>query len=299
MEAAVHGERKHAGTAAPAPLHEILRLEQVGEHTFLGRSQPGTATRTFGGEVAGQAVMAAGRTVPSDRLIHSAHAHFLLPGDSGSPVLYRVDLVRDGGSFTTRKVEAVQHGKVIFCLTASFHRPEEGFSHQVPALSAPAPEEVPPAEENPAWDDATRAWFRFLMSGKPVLMRFPEIPTWSIASRGEAAPPRQRAWLRSATPMPDDPLLHAGALTYISDLLMLSTALGPHGITILHPNLQFATIEHTVWFHQPTRADEWFMYDQESFWAGSARGLCRGWIFDRSGRLVATTMQEGLLRLRA
>lgn len=285
-------------SAGPISLDEILGLEKLDDLLFRSQSHSGTGPRLFGGQVAGQAVMAAGHTSPKDRTIHSAHTHFLLPGDASTPVLYHVDPVRDGGSFTTRRVEAVQHGKVIFHLTASFQKPELGISHQVPVLDAPGPDEIPPPEEQFRDDPEGLAWIRLLMSRNPVEFRFPDIPGRISVLRGQASPPRQSAWIRSTASLPDDDLHHAGALMYISDLLLLSTALGPHGLTIQDPNLQFATIDHTVWFHSPCRADEWFLHDQESFWADSGRAVCRGSFFDQSGKLVATAIQEGLLRLR-
>jgi len=285
-------------SACPTPLTEILHLERLETYLFRGRSQPGKTTRTFGGEVAGHAVVAAGNTVPADRAIHSAHAHFLLPGDSGHPVVYRVDPVRDGGSFATRRVEAIQHGRVIFHLTASFQRAEDGMSHQVPTLDAPPPEDVAPIEDVLRDDPVNLEWIQALLRRSPVQLRFPEEPPRVTVARGQSAPPRQRLWIRSSRPLPDEPLTHAAALVYTSDHLLLSAALGPHQLTIQDPNLQFATIDHTVWFHAPCRADDWFMYDQEGFWAGSGRALCRGSIFDRTGKLCATIMQEGLLRRR-
>lgn len=280
------------------PIDLILRLEQLDDLLYRSIPQPGAGRRMFGGQVAGQAVMAAGLTVPDDRVIHSAHAHFLLPGDATIPVLFHVDAVRDGGSFTTRRVEAVQHGKVILHLTASFQKEEAGFEHQVATLTVPGPDDLPTPQEQFRDDPETLRWLAVLTGKSPIEFRFPDTPTRVLAAQGISAPPHQSAWTRSTQPLPDDRLYQAAALTYLSDVLLLSTALGPHRVVIQDPDLQFATLDHTIWFHSPCRADEWLLHDQDSFWAGAGRAVCRGSFFDQSGRLVATTMQEGLLRMR-
>jgi len=267
---------------------------------FRGRVRPTNSTRTFGGEVAGQALIAAGRTAPADVRVHSLHAYFLRPGNPGAPILYQVDPIRDGRSFTTRRTVAVQHGQAIFVLSASFQRPEPGYSHQVPRLDAPAPEDLPPEESTfDAGDTATGEWYADLRARIPVEVRFSEEPPRIAVARGETAPPRQRAWLRSTERLPDDPLLHVCAATYASDLFLLGSALPPHGLAIGSTGLQSASLDHAVWFHAPFRADDWLHYDTEGIWAGNARALCRGYLFDRAGTLVATVMQEGLIRQRA
>ncbi|MRK01632.1 acyl-CoA thioesterase II [Aeromicrobium sp. S22] len=281
------------------PIDAILRLEQLDDLLYRSIPQPGAGRRMFGGQVAGQAVMAAGLTVPADRVIHSAHAHFLLPGDATIPVLFHVDAVRDGGSFTTRRVEAVQHGQVILHLTASFQKEEAGFEHQVGTPNVPGPDDLPTPEVQFRDDPESLRWHATLTGKSPIEFRFPDTPTRVLAARGIAGPPRQSAWTRSTAPLPDDRLHQAAALTYLSDILLLSTALAPHRVVIQDPDLQFATLDHTIWFHSPCRADEWLLHDQESHWAGAGRAVCRGSFFDQSGRLVATTMQEGLLRMRS
>jgi acyl-CoA thioesterase-2 len=280
-------------------LQDILDLEQIEVHIFRGRVRPTMSTRTFGGEVAGQALIAAGRTVPGDRRVHSLHSYFLRPGDPTAPILYQVDPIRDGRSFTTRRTVGVQHGQAIFVLSASFQVPEEGFSHQIPQLDAPAPEALPEPEAMIAdHDAASRQWYTELLARFPVEMRFPDEPPRLAEVIGEKRPPRLRVWLRSAERLPDDPLLHVCAATYVSDLFLLASALPPHRVVIESPGLQVASLDHAVWFHAAFRADEWLFYDTEGLWAGGGRGLCRGFFFDRSGALVATAMQEGLIRRR-
>jgi acyl-CoA thioesterase II len=271
-----------------ADLQQILDLEQIEDLVFRGRSREGvTETRVFGGEVAGQALVAAARTVEPARTVHSLHAYFLRPGDPARPILYQVDPIRDGRSFTTRRVVGIQHGEAIFTLSASFQVHEDGLHHQLPVLDAPDPDELPeaattvPGQEN---------WYaRF-----PIELRFPDGPPGVSTD----ATPRQLTWMRSPERLPDDPALHACAATYFSDLLLLSTALRPHQRVLGDPRLQMASLDHAVWFHAPFRADNWLGYQQEGTWAGGARALCRGYLFDRHGTLVATVMQEGLIRLR-
>jgi acyl-CoA thioesterase-2 len=279
-------------------LEQILDLEEIDTRVFRGRSRKTDVARIFGGEVAGQALVAAGRTVPQDRRVHSLHAYFLRPGDPGAPILYQVDTIRDGRSFTTRRVVGTQRGEAVFHLSASFHIAEKGVSHQVPQLVAPAPEELPSAEESLAnADERTLAWFARIRDRLPLDWRFPEELPRLASVRGELRPPRQRVWVRSAQPLSDDPLVHVCGATYASDMFLLSSALPPHGVVIDDPGSQVASLDHAVWFHAPFRADDWLLYEQEGTWAGGARALCRGSLFDRHGTLVASVVQEGLIRL--
>ena len=280
-------------------LEAILDIEQLDDRIFRGYSHDPHTTRVFGGQVAGQALVAAGRTVGPDRRVHSLHSYFLRPGDPSVPLIYEVDAIRDGGSFTTRRVVAIQHGEAVFHLSASFQRPSTGFEHQIPVADSPTPDELPTAAE---WikdaDETTQRWFALLKERFPLEVRFMGEPTRAAALRGEAAPPRQRMWIRSSDRLPDDPLVHACAATYASDLFLLASALPPHGYVMGDEGLLAASLDHAVWFHRPFRADDWLLYDQEGTWAGDGRALCRGLLFDPSGALVATVMQEGLLRLR-
>ena len=280
-------------------LEQILDLEKIEVWTYRGFSWHPESTRVFGGQVAGQALVAAGRTVPADRRVHSLHAYFLRPGDTAAPLLYNVEPVRDGGSFSTRRVLAIQHGEVVFSLSASFQAAEPGIEHQVPRLVAAPPEESAEADSviTPA-DPATQAWYDVFRQRFPVEVRFPEGLARVATMRGEKGPPRQRMWVRSRQPLPDDPLVHVCAITYVSDLFLLASALPPHGLVVGDPAISVASLDHAVWFHAPFRADDWLFYDQQSSWAGSGRALCRGLLFDRSGVLVASVMQEGLIRSR-
>ncbi|WP_106401542.1 acyl-CoA thioesterase [Actinocorallia populi] len=277
-------------------LQEILELDRLEDHLFRGRSRETGSARVFGGQVAAQALMAAGRTVPEDRLAHSLHAHFLRPGDPAVPIVYQVDPMRDGGSFTTRRTVAVQRGKPIFHLTASFHRPEEGYEYQSAKVERPEPEGLPDAGEVfGAADERTRRWFSDTHRGLPLEVRpVGELPRFA-AMRGEPAPPVQGFWFRTRERLGDDPLLHACVVAYASDLLLLTTAAAPHGV-VLESAFQFASLDHTLWLHAPVRADEWLFYDQEAVWSGGARALCRGTLSDRSHRLVGSVTQEGLIR---
>jgi acyl-CoA thioesterase-2 len=277
---------------------DTIALEELGTGHFRGRAHPGERTRTYGGEVAGQAVLAASRTVPADRHIHAAHTYFLLPGDTTVATEFLVDDVRDGGSFSVRRVEARQGERVIFTMLASFQADEPGISHQPPRPAVPDPADLQPAEDLFGGDDDNLAWLRRLSSAIGVDIRFPEPPGRVFGARGEATAPRQRAWLRSRSAIPAGRAEEAAAMTYLSDLFLLATVLNPHGVTIQDPTVQNATINHSVWFHAPLRVDEWFLYEQESRWAGGARGLAHGEIYDAAGTLCATTMQEGLVRLR-
>jgi acyl-CoA thioesterase-2 len=246
--------------------------------------------------------------VPDDRRVHSLHAYFLRPGDTGAPILYTVEPVRDGGSFTTRRVLAVQHGEVIFSLSASFHVVEEGVAYQFPVLDAPGPGEsagIGPANGDtaaPNANPAARAWYDEFLRRFPVEVRFPEAdgPAWLTIMRGEQGPPRQRFWVRSRQPLPDDPLVHMSAVTYVSDLFLISSSLPPHARALAAGgrSVAAASLDHAVWFHAPFRFDDWLFYDQSSSWAAGARALCRGLLFDRSGTLVASVMQEGMIRVR-
>jgi acyl-CoA thioesterase-2 len=196
-------------------------------------------------------------------------------------------------------VVAVQHGEAIFHLSASFQVEEPGLAHQEPQMPPQDPDSLPTAEEYlRGADELSRRWFERLADAFPIELRFPEEPPRLATVRGERRPPHQRVWMRSAQPLSDDPLIHVCAATYASDLFLLASALPPHGVAIDDPSLQVASLDHAVWFHAPFRADDWLFYDQEGPWAGSARALCRGSFFDRHGTLVASVVQEGLIRVR-
>jgi acyl-CoA thioesterase-2 len=246
---------------------------------FRGRSPEEGPQRVFGGQVAGQALVAAGRTVPEERAVHSLHAYFIRPGDPEVPIVYTVDRTRDGRSFSTRRVTAIQHGQAIFTLSASFHRHEAGLEHQVPMPEAPDPESLP---------ERSRGL-------RPVEIRYAGRPPWARTD-GQAGEPRSMVWMRARDTLPDDPLVHVCAVAYASDMSLLDSVLLAHGLSWDAEGLTAASLDHAMWFHGPFRADEWLLYAQESPAASGARGLAQGRIFRRDGRLIASVVQEGLIR---
>jgi acyl-CoA thioesterase II len=267
-------------------LVELLDLEQIEVNIFRGRSPSDRRQRVFGGQVAGQALVAAGRTVPAGRAVHSLHAYFIRPGDPAVPLVYIVDRVRDGRSFTTRRVSVIQHGETIFTLSASFHHDEPGMEHAAPMPS------VPPA------DSIARPDHEFF-TGNPIDLRFvgPLRPARSAEPGGPVGSAEHNlVWLRADGQLPDDPLLHVCLMTYASDLTLLDSVLRRHGLTWADGAITGASLDHAMWFHRPFRADQWLLYDQESPSASGARGLARGQVFTASGQLVVSVVQEGLIR---
>jgi acyl-CoA thioesterase-2 len=248
--------------------------------------------RVFGGQVAGQALIAAGRTVEHGR-VHSLHSYFLRPGDPQVPILYEVDRIRDGRSFTTRRVVAIQHGRAIFNLSASFHDLEVGLDHQFPMPDVPDPETLAPLFERlEPWRDELVEWFE---KPHPIDQRHIGDLPWHRQGAGE---PYQRLWIRADGALPDDPLLHAAIVTYASDMSLFDTILSPHDVRWEDVDFMGASLDHCMWFHRPFRADEWLLYDTDSPIAAAGRGLARGFLFDRSGRLCVSIVQEGLARAR-
>jgi acyl-CoA thioesterase II len=273
-------------------LLDLLDLETIEVDLYRGRSPKTSMQRVFGGQVAGQALVAAGRTAPDDRSVHSLHAYFLRPGDPTVPILYEVDRIREGRSFTTRRVAARQHGQAIFHMSASFQVAEDGFEHQATMPEAPGPENLKTLAEMMAAAGRDRETVRTELRAIDVRYVLPE---------REAPPPgnvpgRQQIWFRAVGQLPDDPLLHVCVLAYASDLTLLGATLGPHGILPGSDRVQMASLDHAMWFHRPFRVDEWLLYDEESPSASGARGLATGRIFSRDGRLVASVVQEGLIR---
>ena len=274
-------------------LIQLLDLEDIEVNIFRGNSPKDDRQRVFGGQVAGQALVAASRTVDDPtRTIHSLHAYFLRPGDPAVPILYEVDRIRDGRSFTTRRVVAIQHGQAIFNLAASFQVPEEGLEHSFVMPSAPDPETLP--------DRRTRL-APFADQLGDLLDRPQAIDTriadWSIEDRARSLPPHQQVWFRADGDLPDDPLIHTIVLTYASDMTLLDTALLPHGGTWFNPTLFMASLDHAMWFHRPVRADQWLLYSQDTPTATNGRGLARGLVYSQGGQLVASVVQEGLIRV--
>lgn len=273
-------------------LVKVLDLEPIEVNIFRGLSPDEDRQRIFGGQVAGQALVAAARTVEPDRQVHSLHAYFLRAGDPRVPVLYEVERLRDGGSFTTRRVAAVQHGRVIFNLAASFQAPEEGFDHAFPMPDVPPPEDLPTMRER-LTEAKVAAAGPWLSRPRPIDIRHVD---WRDPGAAQPAEPRQHVWLRADGRLPDDPILHTIVLTYASDMTLLDTTTLPHGGSWFDPTRFLASLDHAMWFHRSFRADDWLLYAQDSPNASGGRGLARGLVFTRTGTLVATVMQEGLIR---
>ncbi len=272
-------------------LCRLLDLEPIEVNIFRGLSPDEDRQRVFGGQVAGQALVAASRTVERGRVVHSLHAYFLRPGDPSVPILYEVDRIRDGRSFTTRRVVAIQHGKAIFNLQASFQVPEDGLSHQAPMPETPAADDLPDFQQRMGpYAEALGDWFH---RPRPIDMRYVD---WNPPDRRDPLPPFQRVWLRADGSLPDDAVLHACVLTYASDMTLLDTALRRHGKTFGDTGLQMASLDHAMWFHRPFRADEWLLYSQASPSASGGRGLAMGGIFRQDGALAVSVVQEGLIR---
>jgi acyl-CoA thioesterase-2 len=277
-------------------LIELLRLERLEDNLFRGQSRDIGTRYVFGGQVLGQALSAAQQTVDAARLAHSMHAYFLRAGDNERPIIYNVERTRDGGSFSVRRITAIQHGQPIFVSTVSFQIQEDGASHQVAMPEVPRPEDLSPPE--PLSEEA--------LANVPVklrrwLMRLGPFEFRHVWPRDEINPPKrpplQHVWFRLGGQVDDDPVLHRSLLAYASDFHLIGTATLPHGISYLHPNVQMASLDHAIWFHRPFRADEWLLYSCDSPSAQGARGLARGSIYTRDGILVASTAQEGLIRL--
>lgn len=275
----------------------LLSLESIEENLYRGRSQDLGFPQLFGGHVLGQALSAASQTVDASRQVHSLHGYFLRPGDVTIPVVYEVDRVRDGGSFTTRRVTAIQKGKPIFFCSASFQGLEPGFEHQSEMPDVPDPDSL--ASEL----DYIQQFAQFipeptrekLLAPKPIEIRPVKV---THPFDPEPTAPSRHVWFRANGQLPDNPALHRYLLAYASDFNLLPTSLLPHGISYWNKEMQVASLDHAIWFHQPLRVDEWLLYSMDSPWAGSARGLCRGSIYNRAGQLVASVAQEGLIRKR-
>ena len=278
-------------------LVDLLQVERLEDKLFRGVSGDIGNVAVFGGQVLGQALMAAALTVDRSRSVHSLHAYFLRPGDKNARIVYDVDCIRDGGSFTTRRVVAIQHGQPIFNFAASFHHREPGFEHRSDTEPPHGPDGLPNQRE--LWErDRHRLPPRLLQrmeAGQAIEIRPLEaLDAFAPAPR----PPRYDSWLRASDRLPDDPVLHQAMLAYASDFGLLRSALLPHGLSFLDRRLQPASLDHAMWFHGEFRMDEWLFYATESPFAGGARGFCRGTVHTRDGRLVASVAQEGLLRLR-
>jgi acyl-CoA thioesterase-2 len=282
--------------SATQDLLGTLDLERLEVNLFRGRSPQTGWQRVFGGQVIGQALVAALRTV-EDRPAHSLHGYFMLPGDPRVPIIYEVDRIRDGRSFTTRRVVAIQHGHAIFTMAASFHADEEGFSHQARMPDVPTPDQLPSEAEIKAkamaiMPDAVR---RYYERERPIELRPVEFSRYLGVKSEEA---KFHVWIRATGQLPDDPAIHQCVLAYASDMALLDASLIPHGRTVFEKTIMAASLDHALWFHRPFRADDWLLYAQDSPNMSGARGFARGLIFTSDGTLVASVAQEGLLRER-
>lgn len=278
-------------------LVSLLDLEPIEMNLYRGVSPQDGWQRVYGGQVLGQALVAAVRTVEDGRAVHSMHGYFLLAGDPAHPIIYEVERTRDGGSFSTRLVKAIQHGRAIFTMSVSFHKPEAGFEHQLAMPHVPPPEDLPSAADLMAayLDKLPDAMRSYWARERPVDLRPVDFSRY--LSR-EPSEPKQYIWLKANGSLGDDPKLHQCVLAYASDFTLLDTALIAHGKLLFDQDIQLASLDHALWFHRPFRADEWLLYAQDSPNGSGSRGFCRGAFYDRSGRLVASSAQEGLIRAR-
>ncbi len=298
-------------TKSPAPdraampsavdqLLEILDLDQISTGRYRGQSPQEGWQRVYGGQVIGQALVAASRTVDmedSPRYLHSLHAYFLRPGDPATPIDYEVDTMRDGRSFSTRRVQAYQHGKAIYMMSANFQIDEGGLEHQIDMPDIPMPEELMPESEMRALmlaqpnipEPVQRYWQR----ERPIEIRPIDLKHYVSSAK---LPPQQHVWLRTTAPLPEQPALQKCALAYMSDMTLLDTALFAHGKSMFSDGLQMASLDHAMWFHRPFKSHEWMLYSQDSPSASNARGFCRGSLYTVDGRLIASVTQEGLIR---
>jgi acyl-CoA thioesterase-2 len=283
--------------AALDDLIDLLQLEQLEVNLFRGLSPDEERQRVFGGQVAGQALVAAGRTVDSDRHVHSLHAYFLRPGDPKIPIIYDVDRIRDGASFTTRRVVAIQHGKAIFNLQASFQIEETGPEHQYPMPDVPDPETLPTLREalEPHAERFPEPFLEWIRRERPIDQRSARLPRWLDPEDG-VREAEQDVWFKASGKLPDDPLLHDCVVAYASDLTLLDTAVMAHARSWDDDRFMMASLDHAMWFHAPLRADEWLLYHQKSPFAGGARGLAEGFIYREDGTLAVMVIQEGLIR---
>jgi len=298
LESCVMPSRKSKAPSAIDELLTILDLEALEDNLFRGRSPQQSWQRVFGGQVLGQALVAAVRTVEPERVAHSLHAYFLLGGDPAIPIIYSVERVRDGGSFTTRRVTAIQHGRPMFVMSVSFHKAEPGLDHQSGMPDVPAPEELPSEQDLKAkllahLPHSMRSYWE---RERPIELRPVDVSRYFARERRL---PEQHIWMRATGSLPDNLPLHQCVLAYASDFSLLDTALIAHGKLMFDKDVQLASLDHALWFHRHFRADEWLLYAQDSPSSHGSRAFCRGSIFTRRGELVASVAQEGLMRQRA
>jgi acyl-CoA thioesterase-2 len=288
-------EQAMEGQAVVDGLVALLDLEQIEVNIFRGISPKVSLQRVFGGQVAGQALVAAGRTVDHDRAVHSLHSYFIRPGDPTIPLIYNVERIRDGQSFSVRRVVAVQHGEPIFTLSASFQLAQGGIDHQAPMPSVPDPESLPTLLERYQGFAELEAYAELIPKAFDV--RYVDDPPWIQRNLGPRENQPHRVWLRTDGTLPDDPLMHVCAVTFASDLNLLDSVLVHHGLAARLDPISMASLDHAMWFHREFRADEWLLYSSESPSASGGRGFATGRFFTRDGRHVVSVAQEGLIRL--
>ena len=288
---------------AVAEVLALLDLERLEDNLFRGQSQDFGSGNVYGGQVLGQALMAAAQTIPADRdsIAHSLHAYFLLPGNMKAPVVYDVDRIRDGRSFDTRRVRAIQHGRPIFNLSASFQKREKGLEHQSAMPDVPGPDGLLNEEElrrkSSLFQKLPPEVRKRFLRERSIEMRPVDQNPDPINDSGRE--PKNYYWLRCEASLPDDPILHQGLLAYASDMNLLSTAMQAHKIRYLHPRLQAASLDHAMWFHHDFHIDKWLLYAVDSPCSSGGRGFSRGMLYTQDGLLVASTAQEGLMRMRS
>ncbi|MCI2282134.1 acyl-CoA thioesterase II [Colwellia sp. MSW7] len=278
-------------------LLSLLKLEAIEQGIYRGQSQDLGFKALFGGQVMGQALSAAQETISADRFVHSLHSYFLRAGDASKPVVYEVEDIRNGASFSTRRVQAIQNGKAIFYMTASFQKPEEGFNHQDSMPTVPGPEGIPSYSDFIIKNQNAlpRGMREKFLAEKPIEIRPIQQYNWLKPEKTDST---YQIWFKTNGSLPDDLRNHSCMLAYASDFHFLPASLLPHGAAHWLPNFQIATVDHAMWFHRPFRFDDWLLYCIDSPSAGNGRGLVRGQIFNREGELVASTMQEGVIRQR-
>ena len=278
-------------------LLSTLDLEPIEVNLFRGISPKVGWQRVFGGQVIGQALVAAQRTVEAQRKVHSLHGYFMRPGDPESPIIYEVDRIRDGGSFTTRRVVAIQHGHAIFSMSASFQIEESGLEHAIDMPDVPRPEQLASEKElaEQFIDHAPENVRKYWQRERPIELRPTDLTHYISRKK---LPPRQHVWFRATGPLPDNPAIQAAVLAYASDMTLLDTSLYAHGRAVFDPALQVASLDHAMWFHRPINMEKWHLYTQDSPNSSGARGFTRGSIYSEDGELVASAAQEGLIRLR-
>ncbi|MEP3073172.1 acyl-CoA thioesterase II [Maricaulis sp.] len=295
------GEAKKRRRPTPQELAQglvtLLDVEEIDVDLYRGPRNPGGRGRVFGGQVIAQALMSAVGSVEAERVAHSVHAYFMRPGDEDFPIIYRVERDYDGGSFSNRRVIAMQRGKPILNMTASFQRKEEGLEHQVEMPDVPAPDDLPSEAEifQRYKDEIPEPLYKFLTRSRPIEIRPVEI--WNPVNPDKRAPVRN-LWIRASGSIGENQLMHRAVLAFASDMGLLSTCMQPHGVSWMTRKMQSASLDHALWFHDDVRMDDWLLYATDAPWSGGARGFNRGQIFTRDGKLVASAAQEGLIRVR-